>query len=123
MATAPTPGIARRQDAVDAAKKVMRITIRDTTLDVAIGNLPFKVKNRVRKQCDGLPLSAYWGGEAVIDEDSLKVLWWVARIMNGENALTLDAVIDTWPADLGPDDIDVELVDPDDEDQDDDNPE
>lgn len=115
MASAPTPGVSRRAEAIDAAKQIMRITIRGETRDVAIGNLPMRIKNRVRKQCDGLPLSAFWAGEAVIDEDSLKVLWWVARMVNGENALTLQAVDDEWFVGLGADDIDVRLLGDEDE--------
>jgi hypothetical protein len=117
MATAETPGTARRHDEAQAAKKIMRITFRKQTLDLAIGNLPFRIKNRVRKQCDGIPLSSYWNGEASIDGDSFMVLWWVARLMNGENALTLQAVIEEFE-DLGdeltPDDLDIEMIDPDD---------
>jgi hypothetical protein len=114
MAKAPTPGVSRRAEAVDAAKQITRITVKGETLDVAIGNLPMTIKNRVRKQCDGLPLSAFWSSSSSIDEDSLIVLWWVARMVNGENALTLQAVEESWPDDLTADDLAMEVVNVDD---------
>lgn len=111
MAKAPRPGVSKRADEIDAAKTITRIRLRDDTWDVALGNLPMRVKNRVRKQCDGLPITAFWGSPEVIDEDSFKVLVWVARVTNGEDSLTLQEVDESWPDDLTVDDIGMAPLD------------
>lgn len=113
MATAPRPGASRRADEVRDAKRVTRITIKGESHDVALNNLPMRIRNRVRKQCDGLPLSAYFQSDAVIDDDSLKVLWWVARMADGEDSLTLQTVDDNWWPDLTLDDVSMEIIDAD----------
>lgn len=121
MAKAPRPGAGKRVTAARAAQTIMRIRLLDQTLEFAPDNIPFAVRARLRKQTGGLPFSAYWAGEAAIDTDSLQVCWWVARMVNGEPGLPLAAVLDEWPdtldlsnEDSDLNDVDVDLIEPDD---------
>lgn len=118
MATAPRPGAGRRKAAQQAAQRVLRVTISGDTRTLAPDNIPFAEQVAVRKACGGLPFSAFWGGGDLIGEDSLQVLWWLARRANGEPNLQLRTVLDEWPNPLQPDDFQVELVEPDEEDVD-----
>ena len=68
-------------------------------------NLPMRERIICRK-ATGLPLTAFWASEEQIDLDSIVVLWWMARRMNGEATLTFDQAIADWPDDL---DIETEL--------------
>ena len=116
MATAPRPGAGRRKAATEAAQRVLRVTICGDTRTLAVDNIPFREQVEVRKACGGLPFSAFWGGSDTIGEDSLQVLWWLARRANGEPNLALRVVLEEWPRPLTPDVFEVELVEPGDED-------
>lgn len=121
MATAPRPGVGARNDAVTAAQTVMTITIKRPifhdgrpvaeTHTIAPGNLPMRERLICRK-ATGLPLSAFWA-EDRIDLDSLVVLWWLARRLNGEATLTFDQAAADWPNDLDPEtDLDISIDTP-----------
>lgn len=113
MATAPRPGAGRRTAARKQAQRVIRITVRGESATLCPDNLPFSEQIAVRKACGGLPFSSFWGGESVIGEDSLQVMWWLARRSCGEPALQLQTVLDEWPEVLTPEDFNVELDEPD----------
>jgi hypothetical protein len=110
MATAPRPGASKRAEAAKAARRVLKIRVGDESRLIAPNNVPFPIAMRIRKACAGLPLSAFWNGEATVDEDSLKVLWWAARMVSGEHGLSLDTVLGEWPEDLTADDLEVAVV-------------
>lgn len=128
MAQAPRPGVSARADDVAAAQQVITLTIHrpihtadgrlvDETHRLAINNIPIRERVICRK-ATGLPLAAYWSGEDRIDLDSVVVLWWIARRMNGEATLTFDQAADQFPLDLGIDEIDMAIDAPDAEDDD-----
>lgn len=113
MATAPRPGVGKRNEAANAARQIMTLTLRGETRQLAIGNIPFSERMVVRK-ATGLPLEAFTG-EDKFGLDTLMVLWWLAG--RGTNPfLTLDQSNDVFPADLQADDIDVTLDDGEDSD-------
>lgn len=125
MAQAPRPGVSARADELEAAQQVITITIKRpiTTADgrlvdeshtLAINNIPIRERVICRK-ATGLPMAAYWSGEDRIDLDSVVVLWWIARRMNGEATLTWDQACEQFPLDLGIDEIDMDMSGPDDE--------
>jgi hypothetical protein len=118
MASAPRPGAGRRRQQRTQAQRVLRITVRGETKTLCPDNIAFGEQIAVRKACGGLPFSAFWGGELTIGEDSLQIMWWLARRANGEPTLPLSTVLDEWPEILNPDDFNVELDEPDDEDVD-----
>lgn len=104
MAQAPRPGAAARQD---AAQQVMRIRVKDTTHDLSM-NLSLATKMAVRS-ATGMPFEAYWNGEDRIGEDSIAVLWWLARRANGEPGLPWAQHSAEWDAlgTLSEDDLDI----------------
>jgi hypothetical protein len=116
MANAARPGVGKRAEAAKAARRVLRVSVRGESRLIAPNNVPFPIAVRIRKACGGLPLSAFWNGEATVDEDSLKVLWWAARMVSGEHGLSLDTVLEEWPEDLAADDLEVKVVGEDGED-------
>tara|TARA_R110000868_G_C10899162_1_gene764198 strand:+ start:346 stop:711 length:366 start_codon:yes stop_codon:yes gene_type:complete len=118
MATAPRPGVAKRQAATQAAQRVLRITVKGETFSLCPENVPFHEQIAVRKACGGLPLSSFWGGGTVIAEDSLQVLFWLARRAGGEPSLSLQTVLAEWPSPLNPADFDIVLEDPTEDDTD-----
>jgi hypothetical protein len=110
MATAPRPGGERK--AAEATRR-FQITLKGRMLElVAAVSLQEKIAVRY---ATGLPFEAFYGGEQRLGTDSLAVLWWLARRANGEPALSWAGAAADWPADLGPDDVDLVLVDDDDE--------
>ena len=113
MASAPRPGAGRRAAQKQQAQRVLRITVKGDTATLCPDNLPFGEQIAVRKACGGLPFSAFWGGESVIGEDSLQIMWWLARRSSGEPTLQLSTVLAEWPEVLNPDDFDVKLDEPD----------
>ena len=110
MATAPTPGIGRREAAADSAQVTLAITVCGETRHLAPNNLTFEERAAVRK-ATGFPFAVYWGGEQQVDMDSVQVLWWLARRASGEPTLPLPDVLAAWPATIGPDDLNLEVVD------------
>jgi len=118
MATAPRPGAAKKVAAQKAAARILRITVCGETRTLCPDNMPFDEQVAVRKACGGLPFTAFWGGGATVAEDSLQIMWWLARRANGEPGLQLGTVLNEWPEVLNPDDFGVELDEPGDEDTD-----
>jgi hypothetical protein len=117
MATrAPRPGSARaqsvdeREQAAKAAKTLIRMRVQDKELTFS-PRLSIAERGQVRKQATR-PWSEYWND---LDEDSLPVIWWMARRANGEPNLLLRTVEEAWPVDLIPDDIDIQEISPDDD--------
>lgn len=133
MAKAPKPGAGRKHEEQREAQKVLTITIRrevvtakgrvvPETHTLAPGLLPSRERMICRK-ATGLPWAAFWE-ENAIDEDSLRVLWWLARRMNGEVTLTWEQADAEFPRDITADEIDVDVDDGDsDDDGGDDSPE
>lgn len=118
MAQAPRPGIAKRKAAQQQARKVLRITVDGTTVQLTPDNIPFTEQIAVRKSCGGLPLSAFWGDGPSVGVDSLQILFWLGRRACGEPGLSLATVLDEWPETLDPDAFDVTIIEPDDADDD-----
>ena len=118
MAQAPRPGAGKRATRQKDAQRVLRITVCGDTRHLCPDNLPFDEQVAVRKACGGLPFSTFWGGGAAIGEDSLQVMWWLARRASGEPNLQLATVLNEWPEVLNPDDFNVELDEPDEGDTD-----
>jgi hypothetical protein len=121
MAQAPRPGVSTREDQLEADQTVMTIRINRPIFHgdrqvaeshtIAPGNVPMRERIICRK-ATGLPLAAFWA-EDLIDIDSLMVLWWLARRLNGEATLTFDQAAEQWPGDLSADELDVTMGEPD----------
>lgn len=112
MATAPVPGAARRAEA-DA--KVIRITNSGRTLEVQPAALSLTERFAIR-HATGMPFEAFFaGGESSIGEDSIAVLWWVARRANGEPDLAFSVFVKDWVFEPEGFDIEVEADDPEDD--------
>lgn len=112
QAKAPKPGQRRQDEAQAASVLTMNVTVKGDTLSFCPNALPFKVQTAVRKASGGLPWTAFWNGENAVGEDSLMVMWYVARLVNGEN-VTMDKVEREWFA-LGDGDFDFTITEPDD---------
>ena len=112
MTQAPLPGAAADQEQLNAAKMVMTITVRGQAVTLAPLNLPFAEELLVRK-ATGLPWTAFFtGGETAVGMDTIKVAWWLGRRAGGEWQLTLERAMEEWPEDISPDDLDVQIADP-----------
>lgn len=103
---APRPG---QSDEVAAAKSIVRITIKGDTHAFPT-DLSFDDRAQVRRQTGGIPFESYWSGELAIGLDSVQVMWWLARKLDGEPNLLLRTVLETWPAELTEDDIAVDEI-------------
>ena len=113
MAKAPTPGRAR---ADEEAQTTIRMTMGERTLTVQPSALTLAERFVIR-QSTGLPFEAFFaGGEQSIGEDSVAVLWWIARRSNGEPALAFRQFKDEWVFDGENFEIEVDEQ-PDDEDE------
>lgn len=99
MAEAPRPGIGTRTREAQAAQAILTITLRGEVHRLAIGSIPIREKLQVRAQT-GLPVEAFVGSTDKLGEDSVMVLWWLARRASGEPALTFLRAADDWPDDL-----------------------
>jgi hypothetical protein len=108
MATAPIPG----RNGQTAPR--FRITIRGDTLEIP-AQLPIGEKFAVRT-ATGVPYGQFF---ATFDEDSLCVLWWLARRHNGEPRLSWQQHLTEWPTDLTADDLNLEEITDDNEPTDD----
>ncbi len=117
MAKAPKPGSFDQDRPSRRTGGVFHMSFGGTTLEMPTA-IPFKEKFAVRA-ATGLPLAQFWGGEFKIDEDSFMILWWLNRRHNGEPTLSLQKVIDAWPDELDPDDIEFEVIEDDGEPTDD----
>lgn len=120
MATAPIPGSVAEQT---GARQFMRIRVRERTLEL-VPELTMAERFVVRS-ATGLPFEAFMPAhqEREFGEDSLFVLWWLARRQTGEPNLGFNQAQAEWPKGLGEDDLDFVLVDLDDEPMTEDSPE
>lgn len=112
MARAPRPG--SRAEA-EAARQFIRIRVKDRTLDM-MPDLTMKERFVVRLATE-MPLEAFLPAESQREfgEDTLFVLWWVARRQNGEPNLPFKQAEAEWPKGLSLEDIEIDLIDLDDE--------
>lgn len=104
MANAPTPGAPAQE------VKFFRIRVKDQTLEVSTS--PTIAEKMAVRLATGLPFEAFFAhGQQSFGEDSLVVLWWLARRQNGEPRLSFDEVATSWPT-LDDGDLDLTLVEP-----------
>ena len=94
------------------AEPSFRIRVKDRTLDVP-GEVSIQEKIAVR-YATGLPLESFVKVDA-FGEDSLVVLWWLARRHNGEPNLAFATSCADWPSPLGADDLDIQTITDDEE--------
>lgn len=110
MAKAPKPGSAGTtggEEKAQEAQRAIKLTIRDESRTLRPGALNFQTRAIVRK-ATGLPLGQWL---ADMDEDSLRVIWWLAGRQEGDAFLTFDQVNADWPDDLTPDEFDLDRID------------
>lgn len=108
MATAPVPG---RTRADDEANVILRITMAGKTLELQPAALTLQEKFVIRNST-GMPFEAFFtGGMNSVGEDSVAVLWWLARRANGEPNLPFLTFAEDWKFD--PEGFDLEEVTPD----------
>jgi hypothetical protein len=115
MASAPTPGgpgTSSNEEQIDAARAIMRLTVRGETRELAVGNVPIMEKILVR-EATGMPFERYIGDGKNIGEDSIVVLWWLAARAAGNKFLTFKEVAEGWQPLASADDLSVEMIDPD----------
>lgn len=111
MAEAPTPGVSRRREQREAAQQIMVLTIKGEEFRLAVGNLPMNEK-LVLRRATGLPIEAFVGNRYSIGEDSVIVLWWLARRAGGEATLSFGDAVAQWPVGLTGEDFEIEVEDP-----------
>ena len=103
MATAPRPGVTTRNNAAAAQAKVVTITFMGETKTVTPGNIKLRDSAAIRKATGGLPVRAFLPTEDdLVDLDSFKVLWWLARRNDGEPDLTIEEFEKSWPDTFDP---------------------
>jgi len=115
MAKAPRPGVGSRKDVTARAQQILVVRVGGEEWRFAWLNLPLSERMLVRKWT-GLPYANFIGGEA-IDQDSLALLWCLARRAAGEKDLVFnDALSTTWDAliEAAAGDFDMTVEDPDD---------
>lgn len=108
MAKAPRPGKPREQK---EATKRFRITVKGRTLELP-ATLTLNEKMTVRL-ATGIPFDQFLLSEQRIGEDTVAVLWWLARRANGEPQLAWSAFAGEWET-IDSNDLEVDLVDDDD---------
>lgn len=112
MATAPTPGVGRKKAQAEVSKSIVTLTYDGEQYALAWQNLPMGERLVVRK-ATGLPFETFTqplsiDGANVIGEDSLFVLWWLARRAHGDPALSYDTAVGEWDtAKIGGIEVDV----------------
>lgn len=112
MAQALEPGSRRRaEESAETAAAVNRVLVirlgwSEETHRIAVNNVSLDHRMAVRK-ATGLPLTAFIGGENAIDVDSIAVLVWVSRRINGTPSLSWKQFERSWPDTLTEDDIEV----------------
>lgn len=108
MAKAPRPGKAAEQA---AATKRYRITVKGETLDLP-ASLTLQEKMAIRL-ATGIPFDQFLLSETRVGEDTVAVLWWLARRANGEPGLAWKAFAEEWDT-IEATDMNVDVVDDDD---------
>lgn len=113
MAQAPRPGVSARQEATDAAQRVLTIRLRDETFNIAAGNVPLRVKNRFMRET-GQAIEWYLQPERAASADvALCGLWFLDRLLSGMT-VTWEQTLDDWDAaKFTADDIEVIETTPD----------
>jgi len=109
MAKAPRPGKTRERA---AATQRFRISVKGRTLELP-ATLTINEKMAVRLGT-GIPFDQFLVSETRIGEDTVAVLWWLARRANGEPRLAWNTFAGEWEQ-IRPDDLECDLVDDDDE--------
>lgn len=99
-AEAPRPGVTDRADAIEAAQSIATIEYGGESYKLAWRNLPMPERIICRK-ATGLPLETFTAplddtSATVFGEDSLCVLWWLARRAAGEWQLTFTKATQEW---------------------------
>lgn len=115
MASAPTPGgpgTSSNDEQIDAARMIMRLTVRGETREIALGNVPVMEKVLVR-EATGMPFERFIGDGKNIGEDSIVVIWWLAARAAGNKFLTFAEVANQWRPLTSADDVKVETISPD----------
>lgn len=135
MATAPTPGVGRRQEETADDQIVLTITVKrpiktrkgrlvPETHTIVPALIPIREQTICRK-ATGLPPTAFFD-EHAIAMDSLFIMWWMARRLSGDAWLTYSQAEKEWPLDLdAEEELEVEIsgVDDDESDEVDEDPE
>lgn len=96
MAEAPVPGAGEHQELLEAARRVLILKVRGIEYRLGLNNIPIQEKLIVRK-ATGLPYEAYIGDQ-MFGEDSVVVLFWLARRGAGEPLLTWNQACADWDA-------------------------
>ena len=113
MAKSPRPGVGKREAARMVAQSTMTITIGDhPPVSFTPKNMSFKVDAALRRVTGGLPFDAYWNDNIQLNEHSLKLAWYAARLASGER-VSFEQVEKEFPNPLLADDYDVEWSVPD----------
>lgn len=117
MAKAPVPGRAEARAAAEEAANVrLRMTMGERTLELAPASLSLDERFVIRN-ATGLPFEAFFAeGQNTIGEDSVAVLWWLARRANGEPHLAWRQFQSEWVFDAETFDLN-EVTEDDPEDQ------
>lgn len=122
MASAPTPGVGRRNAQARSAQKVATITVKGETYRLAVGSVPIGEKLVVLRET-GMAFDQLIGDSNKIGEVSVAVLFWLAKRANGQRSLSWAQVAEEWPTDLTEDDVSFEMDTPDEGLEGDDSPE
>ena len=105
MATAPEPGVGKRNDDAASARQILVVKYDGEELRLAWRNLSMLERVAVRKET-GLPYDEFIRDP--IGSDSLCVLWWLARRANGEPSLNFSVASEEWGDGEKYEDVDVE---------------
>lgn len=109
MATAPKPGAQRAEK---AALSRLRIRIKDETLEFPLV-ITMQERFTVRAQTH-MSFETFIPSEAnTAGLDQVVVWWWLARRHNGEPNLPFALVRDSFPLDLGENDLEIEVIEDD----------
>lgn len=113
MATAPRPGEGQRRAVAAKQSALATITVQGEVFKLAVGTMRPREKLTCRIQT-GLPFESFWRGGDHIGEDSVVVMWWLARRAGGEPDLTWDDAEPQWPVGLTDGEIEFKIDQPDD---------
>jgi hypothetical protein len=109
VATAPRPGVGRRQEDAKAAETVLVLTVRGESYRIAPGNIPIGEQEACLKQ-SGFPFEMFM--QEPLGLIKLVGIWWMARRASGERTLAWSTAKDQWPTDLTEGDVSVEIEEP-----------
>jgi hypothetical protein len=105
MGKPPRPGVSKRASQAAAVQIVTAIKLNwcDEVHRIATRNVPMRQRMEVREQV-GLTLPTIMKG---FDSDTLAVLVWLAKRMNGQPTLTWDVFLLDWPDPMPPNSIEL----------------